>query len=268
MAFDFMDLFPDSQAAVVGSQGARDIIDNQYKSAMGAMEMENALMRTIQAKKQMEEQKRIEPLAKTVEQIKLMQGLNLPGTVQFTGQDLTPEAMDQFLRDQLTSGQIKSNYQADLDKANATGNIAMQRALLTSGVSASNKKADISSEESRQQVRMAQEAVNSLMKKNGFGSKHMISGKPKNDKERDEIEAGWKQLIPYANSDSPAVKAEAERYWIVHSPTLSPKGYTDPLGNTRLNSNKPGEGKKEGPPTIVIKGHTFQKVNGQIVMVN
>jgi hypothetical protein len=142
MAFDFMDLFPDSPAAVVGSQGARDILENQYKQAMGALEMENALIKSVAMKKEFMKQQQMEPLNRTLDAVKLLQGVNLRDASAFQGLDF--DNLDasslQIIKDAAASGNLMSTPEMDREKATLSGAGALARAQLTSGVSAQNNR--------------------------------------------------------------------------------------------------------------------------------
>lgn len=134
MAFDFLDMFPDSQAAVAGSQATRDILENQHKQSMGFMDMENSLMKTVQARKQMDEQLRMDPLAKTVEAVKLLQGLNMTGQSPMQGVDLMDvNSVNEAIKGAANSGQIHTNLEADLMKTKAQAAATAANAQMLEG---------------------------------------------------------------------------------------------------------------------------------------
>lgn len=167
MAFDFMDLFPDSPAAVAGSQGARDILENQYKQSMGFMDMEQALMRTAQARKQIAEQARLEPLAKTVDAVKLLQGLNLAsGNEAFKDVDLNdPNSLNQTLQSAVQSGQLMTNVEAELAKSRLGAMEATARAQMLEGGRNSRESSERAAEREKQNREAAFKRLEELNKR-------------------------------------------------------------------------------------------------------
>lgn len=130
MAFDFLDMFPDSQAAVEGAKGAQNIINDQYKGAMGFMEMENALTRAVNARRQLDEEMRVDPLRKTVDAIKLLQGLNLEnsGDVFAGANPMDIGSINDALLKALPN--LKTNYEADIAKSKAAASETYARAAM------------------------------------------------------------------------------------------------------------------------------------------
>lgn len=168
MAFDFLDLFPDSEAAVVGSQGARDILENQYKQGMGAMEMERALMANVQAAKQMEEQRRLQPLAQTIQNLKLAQSVNLTGDKPYAGIDLNDmNQMNEFIKRKAAAGEIIPDMQADLKKAELTAFGAYNRAQLTSGVSRDNNQNTVDGQIRQEKMAASKKNADEIFEKYG-----------------------------------------------------------------------------------------------------
>lgn len=247
MAFDFLDLFPDTPAAVAASQGARDLVENQHKASLGMVELENALMRTMQAKRQMAEQDRLDPLAKTAEALKIVQGLNLTGERPFEGIDLNdPIALRAFIQDKAARGEIMTNREVDLEKTKATGMNSYERALLQTQTQTKNNNNDnyTTDKKNRDDAAWAKAAAIEKL--------HPANMSP---------ERAVKKLIPDLigmigsfGKDHDAVRGLLKKYaHLIKGTEL------DPAGKKKAAP--------KDPPTIVIDGYTFKKVNGQIVQV-
>lgn len=135
MAFNFLDLFPDTPGAVAGAQAAQDIIKNQYNGAMGFLEMENALMKTKQAQEAQARSEELRPLQQTVDAIKLLQGLNIqndPGKNVFS--EVNPMDLSS-INDAIIKSvpNLKTDFEAALLKSEASARESTARANLLEG---------------------------------------------------------------------------------------------------------------------------------------
>lgn len=151
MAFDFMDLFPDSPAAVAGSQGARDILENQYKQAMGALEMENALIRSVAAKQAFDKQQREAPIQDLLDRVKVVQAVNTPGA-HFDGLDLSD---DTAFYDRVKSAPIKTNFEVDMLKTQGAKELEMRKFQLGLAEKDDNMGMRLSAQERENKEKMA-----------------------------------------------------------------------------------------------------------------
>lgn len=243
----FLDLFPDSQAAVVGSQGTRDILENQYKQSMSAMDMENALLKSVMLKKQFDESQRMEPLTKTLDAVKLLQGINLKEGKAYGGLDFNdlPGSMNRIIQEQAGSGGLMSNVEVELAKAKEAGLASLARAQITSGVSQTNNDRDNAQNNKKLLYEAAEKAVGEqkLIPRNG---KIRIPSDPQKAANlRGQVES-FLQAYP----GTPAADQVRRLYGPVFGGAAAPK------------AGAPDTAKK--PAIIKIGNRTFQKVNGTI----
>lgn len=225
---NFLDLFPDTPAAVAGSQGARDILENQYKQGMGFMEMENALMRTVAARKAMDEQARMQPLEQTANAIKLLQGLNVasgPGTPSpFEG--VNPMDVNS-LNDALlrATPNIKTNLEADLMKTQASTQEQMARAAMLEGGRNSREASERNAEAEKQLKKEAFERVDELNKR--------YTKTPTSESKARQLVSDYQSLTAYG------VPEAARVFWNKHSALLAAAGFDAP--GSRKSAQKPAK---------------------------
>ena len=258
MGLGFADLFiPDTQAAVVGAKGANDILEGQYKQPMGFLEMENALLKAKAMKDQAEKQKAEEPLQKTVEAIKLLQGLNVVGGDPFSGvnpQD--PNSLNDALLRTINSGQLKTTPEVELMKTQAQTQASMAaKEMLESGRNARDA-ADRVAEAQKEADKQANAFLKDLRDKY---PKTPNPSTPAGERKARALVADYSALVAYKS------KPAALAFYRQHAELLSAAGVPPPDGAVRSSPAKKEAPKT--PPTIVIKGRTFQKVNGKIVEV-
>lgn len=236
MAINFIDLFPDSPAAVAGGQGARDILENQYKQSMGFMEMENALMKNIQARKAMEEQARQEPLQKAVDTVKLLQGLNMVGGESpFKDVDLMDqESVRNALMRSAASGNIYTNPEIDLMKTRASAQEQAARAQLLEGGRMSRDYSSRVQEDEKLRIKEAADRVKGLIEPGGRWEKTPDPKRRDFQKKAAELISDYQGLLAYG--DTPSTRL----FYNKHSKILAAAGVPAP--------GQRAAPKKEEPP--------------------
>lgn len=224
MAFDFLDLFPDSQAAVVGSQGARDILENQYKQAMGALELENALLRSVQAQKDFNNKQAQEPLAKTIEAVKLMQGLNISGSSPLQGVDLSDQAaLQAAILKEAQSGNIKTDLDAEILKEKIKTEASTAKAMEIQSAQTGRNNADNAAELNREMRKAAIKHANDLLE----DYPKPLSPTQAAGRKGQSLVAAYNGLLAYGDPQA------ARIFWNRHSNLLSAAGFDAPGGGSR-----------------------------------
>lgn len=291
MAFSFLDLFPSTPSAVAGSQGARDILENQYKQAINYADMNKALLQNVQAQHSLDLQQQQEPIQQALTAIKTLQDLNLVGGEHFKGIDLNdPEALKQAIQGAADSGQLKTNLEGDLMKSQAAASASAAR---TQTVEAGK---DARAEDAQRAERDKQLRNKAFDRLDELNKRYPKS--PTGEMKARALVSDYQSLLAYGVDEVSRV------FWNKHSALLAAAGFQAPGAPQKPQRTAPqpaapaspapgaqpsaaqqpapggfnvlqtiADGLRAGPPkpalaqTETINGVTYQLVNGKYVRV-
>lgn len=179
MAFSFLDLFPSDQAGVVASQGAKQNIEDQYKTAMNFLQLENAMLKGQEAHRQSLIDERLMVPKMVLNNVQAIQGLNTKEPISLGVEQLmSPNAVTDVIENS-PDGKVTlmPQYLAELEKAKAQGQAAYGRAELVQEETNRRNSADNASAEAKNRRELATETLERAIR--NAGGKAPKPGSPK-----------------------------------------------------------------------------------------